>query len=53
MIFDRVIAKHWHGETKAVSERQARSNLAYQYKKQNHYIIYTKISLPGHLFITG
>lgn len=53
MIFDRVIANEWHGKTKAVSERQARSNLVYQYKKQHHYILYTKISLPGHLSVIG
>ena len=45
--FDICVAHSWHGETMAINERKARSNLAYQFKKQNHKIPGTRISLPG------
>ena len=32
--FDVVVARNWHGSTWAVSEKQAASNLAYQYKNR-------------------
>ena len=47
MEFDRLLADHWKGETMAPSEKKARSNLIYQFKKQNSRIVGTKISLPG------
>lgn len=45
--FDRLVANHWKGETVATSERKARSNLAYQFKKKNNRIVSVKVSLPG------
>lgn len=45
--FDQVISKRWYSETYAKSERKARSNLTYQYKKQYGYRVNVKISLPG------
>ena len=47
MEFDRLLADHWKGETTAPSEKKARSNLIYQFKKQNSRIVGTKITLPG------
>lgn len=47
MEFDRLLADHWEGETMAPSEKKARSNLIYQFKKQNSRIVGTKITLPG------
>ena len=47
--FDRIIADHWRGETIAESERKARSNLTYQYKKSHNKSNYTKITLTGKL----
>lgn len=47
MEFDRLVADHWKGETMATSEKKARSNLIYQYKKSNSRIVGTKITLPG------
>lgn len=47
MEFDRLLADHWKGETMAPSEKKARSNLIYQFKKQNSRIVGTKIILPG------
>lgn len=47
MEFDRLLADHWNGETMTTSEKKARSNLIYQFKKQNSRIVGTKITLPG------
>lgn len=47
MEFDRLLSDHWKGETMAPSEKKARSNLIYQFKKQNSRIVGTKIILPG------
>jgi hypothetical protein len=46
MMFGRVI-DHWTGETMAVSERKAKSNLIFRYKKEKGYAMNSKISLPG------
>ena len=51
MEFDRLVSNRWTGETVAVSEHKARTNLAYQYKKQNNRTARTKITLPGELKI--
>lgn len=53
MEFDRLVSNHWTGETMAASEHKARTNLAYQYKKQNNRTARTKITLPGELKIIG
>jgi len=47
MEFNRCIANRWTGETYAVSEAKARSNLTYRFKKESGRIPKTKISLPG------
>lgn len=47
MIFDRCIADRWEGVTMASSEKKARSNLMYQFKKQAGLDIGSRISLPG------
>lgn len=47
MEFDRLVANNWESETIATSEKKARSNLIYQFKKKNNRIPSTKISLPG------
>lgn len=47
MIFDHCVLDRWKGETVAVSERKARTNLAYQYKKNNNYVAGAKVELPG------
>lgn len=49
MEFDRCVSNNWRGTTYAASEKKARSNLAYQFKKQNNRIASTRISLPGKL----
>lgn len=45
--FGSIVSHRWKGETTAPSEAKAKSNLAYQFKKQNNKIPATKITLPG------
>lgn len=47
--FDKMIAWRWKGETIAPSETKARSNLAYQYKREHHKTPNSKITLSGKL----
>lgn len=47
LLFDKCIANRWKSSTYAVSENKARSNLAYQFKKQFNKNPNSKISLPG------
>lgn len=49
MEFNTLLMGHWKGETIAPTESKARSNLAYQFKKQNHRLPNTKIILTGKL----
>lgn len=49
MEFDRCIANKWRGETMAVSEKKAKSNLVHQFKKKNNRTAATRISLPGNV----
>ena len=51
MMFDRCIANEWYGETTAVSESKAKSNLIYRFKKENNLLPNTKISFPGKIKI--
>lgn len=48
-MFDRCVTNYWKGETYASSEKKAKSNLVYQYKKQNGLMPGAKVSLPGKL----
>lgn len=49
--FDTVIVDRWRGQTMAASEKKARSNLTYQFKKKNNRIPGTKIKLPGKIVL--
>jgi hypothetical protein len=51
MIFETCVCNHWKGETCAVSESKAKSNLAYQYKKNNNLVASAKVNLPGKVTI--
>lgn len=53
MEFDRYISNNWKGTTFAPSEKKAKSNLVYQYKKEHNKIAATKISLPGKVRLVG
>jgi hypothetical protein len=45
----RVISEKWRGETYAVSDKKAKGNLGYQFKRQNGLAKGTKIFLPYNL----
>ena len=47
MEFDRIIDNHWIGQTYAVSEAKARTNLAFQFKRETGRVPRSKITLPG------
>lgn len=47
MEFGNCIQHNWKGETVAVSEKKARSNLIYQFKKRTNRSSSTRITLPG------
>ncbi len=49
ILFDKLVADHWKGETMALTESKARSNLAYQAKKQLNIIAGTRVKLPGEI----
>ena len=48
-MFDRCVANCWKGETYASSEIKAKSNLIFQYKKQNGLIPASNVNLTGKL----
>lgn len=50
-IFNKMVAPHWYGQTYAVSEEKARSNLEYQYKKKHGYLPNANIHLSGDLML--
>ncbi len=45
--FDRIVANRWRGETYAISEAKARTNLAFQFKKETGRAPRSKITVPG------
>lgn len=47
MEFGRCVASNWKASTLAVSEKKARSNLVFRYKRENGKAPTAKISLPG------
>lgn len=47
MEFETCIVNQWKGSTYAVSEKKARNNLAYQFKKNNNRVASSRITLPG------
>lgn len=53
MEFDTCIQHRWQGSTYAVSEKKARSNLAYQYKRSSNRTPNTKITLPGKITLAS
>jgi hypothetical protein len=53
MEFGTCISNRWQGTTYAVSERKARSNLVYQFKKKNNRVPGAKITLPGEVIIVA
>lgn len=52
MMFGKCVT-NWKGETMAESEKKAKSNLIYQYKKKNNLVPSAKINLPGELTLVS
>lgn len=50
--FGKCVTNRWQAVTYAPTEKKARSNLAYQYKKQFNKIASTKVNLPGKLTVS-
>lgn len=53
LAFDQIVANRWKAQTYATSEARARSNLAYQFKKETGRVPRTKITLPGSIKAEG
>jgi hypothetical protein len=51
MEFGVCVASHWKASTYAVSEKKARSNLTYQYKKTHNLSANAKIMLTGKIVL--
>ena len=49
--FGRCVQNNWMGQTVAVSEKKARSNLAYMWKMQNNRMEFAKVELPGEIVV--
>lgn len=47
--FGRCVQNVWVGKTVAVSEKKAKSNLAYQWKMKNNRTENSKVELPGEI----
>lgn len=45
--FGKVVQNKWSGSTMAASEKKARSNLTYQWKRSNNRTTNSAITLPG------
>lgn len=51
--FDKIVTNHWQAQTYATTESKARSNLAYQFKRNTGRVPRTKITLPGKVVVEG
>ena len=49
LMFDKVVASRWSAQTYATSEKKAKSNLIYQYKKQHGLVPSARIVLAGEI----
>ena len=49
--FNQMIMERWTGRTMATTEKKAKSNLVYQFKKQYNRLPTAQISLPGKITI--
>ena len=49
--FERIVANRWKASTFAVSEKRARCNLAYHFKKETGRAPRSKIIIPGKLVV--
>ena len=50
-VFGTIVDRKWYGETVAVSEKKAKSNLMFQFKNENGLTPSAKVELPGGLYL--
>lgn len=53
MKFETCIVNKWRAYSYAANEGEARSNLAYRFKKQNNLLPGARITLPGKFTVLG
>lgn len=51
LYFDQVICSNWTAETTATSDKQARNNLTYKYKKAHNFAPRSCVTLPGKIIV--
>ena len=49
--FDNIVNSKWEASTEAPSEKKARSNLVYRYKREHGRSANSKITLPGKIIM--
>lgn len=50
-LYKTLVASSCRAQTRASSEKKARANIAYQYKKANNLADYVKVTLEGKLSV--
>lgn len=53
MEFEKIVDNRWIGQTVAPTEARARTNLAFQFKRETGRAPRTKITLPGKIVVEG
>lgn len=51
--FERIVANRWEAQTYAISEAKARTNLAFQFKRETGRVPRSRITLPGKIKAEG
>ena len=52
-VFDDIVTRSWKAGTVAESEKKARSNLAFQYKRDHGLVPATRVTLSGKILLVG
>jgi hypothetical protein len=52
-VFDDIVTRSWTGSTMAESEKKARSNLAYKYKREHGLTPCARVTLSGKILLVG
>lgn len=53
MEFNTCISSRWRASTYAPSEKRAKSNLTFRFKRENNRVPGSAISLPGRITLVG
>lgn len=51
--FGKLVCNKWSGETMAVSEKKAKSQLIYRFKTQHGLLPNTKVEFPGKIILVS